>query len=136
MKVVLDTNVLVSGLLNPSGPPAQILGLVLVGKLTVLYDNRVVTEYREVLYRPKFQFKSDTVEPWLELISAEGEYVVAEPSTAPVTDEDDRVFYEVASSGDASWLITENPAHYPQERMVVTPSVFLRNYRNLSSKKA
>jgi predicted nucleic acid-binding protein len=44
MKIVLDTNVIVSALLNSHGVPAQILGLVLNGTIKIIYDNRILEE--------------------------------------------------------------------------------------------
>ena len=48
MRVVLDTNVLISGLLNPNGPPAAVLNLLVNAKLELLYDSRILQEYMEV----------------------------------------------------------------------------------------
>jgi putative PIN family toxin of toxin-antitoxin system len=135
MKVVVDTNVLISALLSPAGPPAQILNLVLNGRLTVLYDNRMLSEYREVMRRPKFRFEADAVEALLEFIGAEGEYVVAEPQPAPIKDEDDRAFYEVALSGGARRLVTGNASHYPRDKRIVSPAEFLRSYRQNRARK-
>ncbi len=56
MKIVLDTNVLVSGLLTPYGAAAEIVRLIASGVLSVCYDTRILLEYQEVLARPKFQF--------------------------------------------------------------------------------
>ena len=53
MKIVLDTNVLVSSLLNPDGSPAKILNLILSEKIILLYDNRILNEYYDVLKREK-----------------------------------------------------------------------------------
>ena len=53
MRVVLDTNVLVSGLLTPSGPCGQIVELVLDGVLDLCVDGRILDEYEDVLRRPK-----------------------------------------------------------------------------------
>jgi putative PIN family toxin of toxin-antitoxin system len=44
LKVVIDTSVLISALLSPDGTPAQFLSLILSGKLTILYDSRVLSE--------------------------------------------------------------------------------------------
>jgi putative PIN family toxin of toxin-antitoxin system len=129
MKVVIDTNVLISGLLNPDGAPARVLDLVLRGNLTLLYDNRMLSEYREVMHRDKFPFTTDMVEPLLEYIAAEGEYVFPEPHPAIFRDEDDRGFYEAAKSGGASFLITGNRTHYPTDRIIKTPVEFLAVYR-------
>ncbi len=53
MRIVVDTNVLVSGLLNPYGSPGRILDLVLSGRIQVLYDDRILEEYQDVLARPQ-----------------------------------------------------------------------------------
>jgi predicted nucleic acid-binding protein len=116
MRVVIDTNVLISGLLNPDGAPARVLDLVLRGNLTLLYDNR-------------FSFTTDTVEPLLEYIASEGEYVVPEPHPAIFRDEDDRGFFEVAKSGGAAFLITGNRTRYPADSIIKTPVEFLASYR-------
>lgn len=129
MKIVLDTNVLVSGLLSPHGPPAQVLALVLNGSVTVQYDNRVLAEYREVLGRPKFGFPKEGIEPILEYLQTEGEFVTAEPTNRPFSDEGDRPFYEVAVTGRCEYLVTGNKAHFPKENFVKTPSEFLQIYR-------
>ena len=51
MNVVLDTNVLVSGLISPFGPPADIVRLLAAGAIRVCYDACIFGEYREVLSR-------------------------------------------------------------------------------------
>ena len=129
MNVVIDTNVFISGLLNADGEPARVLNPFLQGKLTLLHDNRILSEYEEVLKRPKFAFAPRQVEHLLEFIRSEGVYVVADSSPVVFRDEDDQAFYEVALSGGASHLITGNRRHYPPGRMVKTPSEFLRMYQ-------
>jgi predicted nucleic acid-binding protein len=42
--VVLDTNVVVSGLLSAAGPPARIVDLVAGGELALLFDDRLLNE--------------------------------------------------------------------------------------------
>jgi putative PIN family toxin of toxin-antitoxin system len=56
MNIVLDTNVLVSGLLSPFGPCGRIVCMVSSGELTISLDARILAEYEEVLCRPKFKF--------------------------------------------------------------------------------
>ena len=56
MRIVLDTNVLVSALLSPHGAPAAVLQLVVTGRVVLCFDARVLSEYREVLRREKFDF--------------------------------------------------------------------------------
>ena len=49
MKVVLDTNIVVSGLLQSQGNPAQVLTLALSGAIQTCHDGRILAEYAEVL---------------------------------------------------------------------------------------
>ena len=51
MRVVLDTNVLVSGLLSPYGSPGEIVRRLAAGELTPCLEVRILVEYREVLLR-------------------------------------------------------------------------------------
>jgi putative PIN family toxin of toxin-antitoxin system len=52
--LVLDTNVLVSALLSPFGAPGRIWDLVLAREVRLVYDDRILVEYRRVLSREKF----------------------------------------------------------------------------------
>ncbi|MEE9118732.1 MAG: PIN domain-containing protein, partial [Calditrichia bacterium] len=68
MKIVLDTNVLVSGLLTPFGSSGEIVRMVSAGILILQYDSRILLEYQEVLYRPKFQFDREHIDTLLAYI--------------------------------------------------------------------
>lgn len=130
-KVVLDTNVLVSGLLNSFGPPGRILDLVLVGEFSVAYDDRILGEWREVLRREKFGFPSRDVETLLDFVESEGHRISAQPLGADLSDPDDAPFLEVAHEARAM-LITENLKHYsPEDRRgvdVVKPAAFMQRW--------
>ncbi len=128
MTVVLDTNILVSALINPEGVPATILSLLLNGKLTILYDNRILKEYAEVLSRRKFPFKESLIFQLLDYIRQEGEFITAEPIENPFSSEDDKIFYEVAKTGNAEYIITGNKKHFPDEEIVKTPKEFIEIY--------
>ena len=68
MNIVVDTNILVSGLLNPAGLPAQIIEILINGKIVILYDNRILLEYEEVLSRKKFKFPKEIISPIIDYI--------------------------------------------------------------------
>jgi len=135
MKVVVDTNVIVAGLLSPNGPPAAILNLMVNGKLQPLFDNRILQEYIEVLRRDKFGFKAEWIDALIEYIRDEGEYISAEPTTEAFPDEDDKAFYEVAVSGGAQYVITGNKSHFPKDSRVRSPREFLTAYGKSTSKE-
>ena len=125
MRVVLDTNVLVSSLLA-NGPPAAIVDLVAEGKLTPFYDAFIISEYWRVLQRPKFKFHPSQVSRLIDDIIRIGIAVEANISNiTPMPDEEDRKFYDVAKSSGA-FLITGNIKHFPIESFIVTPADFLK----------
>lgn len=130
MRIVLDTNVIVSGLLSPNGTPASIISLLLNEKLTVLYDNRIIQEYQNVLNRRKFKFDKQLTLNLLEFIKHSGEFIVATPINKSFEDKDDIPFYEVATSGNADFLITGNLKHFPKSKdfEIISPAEFLNKY--------
>jgi len=132
LKVVLDTNVLVSGLLNPFGAPGQIVRTVSSGTLELCHDSRILSEYREVLLRPKFLFQEKYVDDLLDQIQACGHPVSSRPLGFSLADPDDEPFLEVALSGQASYLITGNLKDYTlykgKDVKVISPSDFIKLY--------
>jgi putative PIN family toxin of toxin-antitoxin system len=129
VRIVLDTNVLASALLSPGGAPAAVLQLVLAGRILLCFDARIMTEYREVLRRPKFDFDVRLVDDLLEFLKSEDELVGAVPLPLSLTYPDDAMFLEVASAGGAEYVVTGNLTHFPndarQETRVVSPRDFV-----------
>ena len=72
MKIVLDTNIVVSGLLQSQGNPAQVLTLALAGAVQACHDEYILTEYAEVLARPRFKFDPKRVREVLNKIETDG----------------------------------------------------------------
>jgi len=133
MKIVLDTNVLVSGLLQPFGPSGQIVRLVASGELVLCHDSRILAEYREVLLREKFHFDPERVDALLEQIRAGGISVAARPLAIRLPDAEDEPFLEVGVAGGAQSLVTGNLKHYPAAARhgieVLSPRSFIDLYR-------
>ena len=135
MRVVLDTNVLVSGLLKPHGAPGEIVRMASAGALQVCYDSRILIEYREVMLRPRFGFPENRVEALLDEIKACGHTVSGGPLKARLPDRDDEPFLEAAIAGEADYLITGNIKDYPASARegiaIVSAAQFLEAYRRL-----
>jgi putative PIN family toxin of toxin-antitoxin system len=106
MRVVLDTNVVVSGLLQSQGNPAQVLALALAGAMHVCYDRRILGEYAEVLARPRFQFSQERVREVLTKLELDGIPVQASEERLDLPDPDDEPFLAVALAGSADYLVT------------------------------
>lgn len=133
MKVVVDTNVLVAGLLSPFGPPGEIVRMIASGSLSLCWDARILTEYQDVLSRPKFRFDQDHVVALLGQVHAQGMTVAGNPLPETLPDFTDQPFLEVALAGQAQCLITGNLKHFPaskrQGMTVFSPSQFIEFYR-------
>jgi putative PIN family toxin of toxin-antitoxin system len=133
MRVVIDTNVLVSGVMNPHGPPGRIVDRALAGAFTVLYDDRVMSEYREVLARPRFRFNPADINALLDFIEVTGEPVAGRQLPIVLPDSRDLPFLEVAAAGRADALITGNTKHFQPRRgqhevTICTPAEFIRSW--------
>jgi len=135
LKVILDTNIIVSALLSPQGLAAKILNLVLDEKLTIVYDNNIFAEYAEVLNRTKFNLDKELINMVLDFIAKEGEYVIAEFQNILFADKDDKIFYEVYKSGDVDYLVTGNKKHFPNERGIITVKEFFEGGRHIEQDK-
>ena len=142
MKIVLDTNVLVSGLLTPFGPSGEIVRMVSSGELIVCIDARILSEYKEVLDRPKFKFNKDHISNLLDFIKQYGQFISSLPLKIRLPDPDDEPFLEVAIAGKVWSLVTGNIVHYPPSSRegikIFSPSEFLDFFRkqNRSTEQA
>ena len=113
MRLVLDTNVVVSALLHASGTCGRLLDLLLDGAVDACVDERILKEYHEVLARPAFRFFQPDVDTILEFFRHSAIPVIALPLDVTLPDADDLPFVEVAGAGQAI-LVTGNRRHFPK----------------------
>jgi putative PIN family toxin of toxin-antitoxin system len=131
MRAVIDTNVLVSGIINPHGSPGRVVDSIVSQTITVLYDDRILLEYRDVLLRPFFGFQASDVNVLVDFIEFSGEQTTAGPVDIVLPDPTDMPFLEVAIAGSADALVTGNLKHFKPVRArhtvsVLSPVEFLR----------
>jgi putative PIN family toxin of toxin-antitoxin system len=133
MKIVLDTNVFVSGLLKAHSSAGTIVRMIASGSLQVVYDSRILSEYRDVLYRPKFDFENTEIEAVLAQIKAEGVLADVQPLQTALPDRDDEPFLEAALAVTDAVLVTGNKKHFPLPPgcrvPVVNPGEFILYWR-------
>jgi uncharacterized protein len=115
IRVVLDTNVIVSALLTPQGAEAEVLLLALNGAVSLGVSDSLVSEYEEVLARPKFKRPADVVAGLLADIRTVGHVVRPKHTLAVIPHESDNRFLECAEAFKAHFLITGNTRHFPRE---------------------
>lgn len=117
MRLVVDTNIIVSALLSSESKAFQLLSDVLDGKYIVLISEEIFKEYEDVLSRDKFGFDSDIINFLLSWFRENAVWVEVSESDTPMKDEKDRVFYDLAKSCKAR-LVTGNIKHYPVDELV------------------
>lgn len=123
--IVLDTNVLVSGLLSPYGAPARVLDLVIRGNVIIVLDGRIFSEYADVMRRDRFSFPEDAVNEIITFIEREGIFISPVPLTCTVPDPGDLPFIEVSRHADVP-VVTGNLRHFRASgAQVMTPVQFL-----------
>jgi len=130
MRVVVDTNIIVSALMNVNGTPAKILSLILNGNIKILYDNRIIFEYFDVLSRKEFGFHNEIINDMINFFKHDGEFINPEYIKTKFSDEADKKFYEVYKSGKAKYLITGNKKHFPKGNTIILPRDFMEIYEN------
>jgi len=133
MIVVVDTNVLVSGLLTPWGIPGEINRMVLTGQLTPCHDGRILAEYYSVMRRAQLKIDPSEADVLLTQIIENGIPVAGETLKMRLPDPEDEPFLAVALAGKAEVLITGNLKHYPGAACkgvkVMVPARFIELYR-------
>lgn len=129
MRVVLDTNVFVSGVFF-SGPPYRILDAWRRGRIQLVVSPEILAEYRRVGLALSKQFKSVTLQPFLELLAVHAEVVAAAALPEQVcTDPDDDKFLACAISARAKFVCSGDKALLKTSGykgvLVLTPKEFL-----------
>ncbi len=114
-ELVLDTNVLVSGMLSPRQPPGQVVDLLRAGVLRLVVDDRILREYRTVLRRSVFdRYLTIDVRGWIiAFLEAESRHVVCARLISGLPDPSDACFLEVADQAGCP-LVTGNQKHFPK----------------------
>ena len=128
MRVVLDSNIVVSACLTPQGASATIVELALLGYFTLCISQEVLSEYREVLARPKFSRELERIKTVLEGIEEMSEVIVPRQRLTLSSDEEDNRLLECAQAAKADFLVTGNRKHFPgrmDEVRILSPREFL-----------
>lgn len=128
LRLVIDTNVLISAAIKPAGLQRTVL-LLAITKPARLYVSRSISqEYGEVLARPELKIRKGLRQQFLQLIKNHS-YIVAPAQQLEVTgDPDENIFLECADAAKADYLVTGNQKHFPKfwkKTKVITPREFV-----------
>lgn len=126
---VIDTNVLISALLSSRDDAATVLVIsrMMDGDVIPIYSNAIISEYREVLHRKKFNFPANHIDYLLSAIEKFGVLVEPAPTGEILPDMKDLPFYEVVMEKreNDAYLVTGNIKHFPAKPFIVTAREFL-----------
>jgi putative toxin-antitoxin system toxin component, PIN family len=106
MKVVIDTNILVSAVIRDRLPERVLLWCLGNPEVEWLVTPAIMAEYVAVIQRPKFKLPKATVAWWLELLAADTRMIQPTVSIDFPRDRKDGPFLVCAESGKADFLIT------------------------------
>jgi uncharacterized protein len=125
--VIIDTNVLVSGLIskNLDSPTVKILKFLSESKIIPVYSKEILQEYSDVLHRPKFGLSGQLVELIIKDIQDHGVEITNIPTiNEEFVDQKDIVFYAVTISvqHENAILVTGNQKHFPNKQFIVDPA--------------
>ena len=113
IRVVLDTNVVVSAHIRPAGIPARILLLAFAKEFELCVSSEIVAEYDEVLRRPKFKIDSHVVDEFLQTLSITAVAISPATQIRAAADPDGDKFLVCALEAEADYLVTGNLKDYP-----------------------
>lgn len=128
--MVIDTNVVVSGMINPHGPPGRLVDMLRSGVLFLAVDDRILAEYFDVLHRPRLSryFVSSDLAQILDYLRCGSMHVLVRRHIRDLPDQSDAPFLEVAMAAKVP-LVTGNIRHFPDkwrhECTILKPADFL-----------
>jgi uncharacterized protein len=129
IRVVFDTNVFVSALLQPLGPPSQLFVLAIAGiTIQLCATGEIYAEYEEVIRRSKFKRTQTEIESALATVREKELWVRPSNKVFVCADPDDNIFLECAEAAQADYIVTGNLRDFPSEwagTRIVTPRQML-----------
>jgi len=114
LRLVIDTNVVVSAALKPEGLQRTALLLAVTKPARLYVTEAILAEYRRVLSRPELKIRKGLREQLLRLFQSHAHIVKAAGRLAITSDPDDNIFLECADAARADYLINGNSRHFPQ----------------------
>jgi putative PIN family toxin of toxin-antitoxin system len=127
VRVIVDTNVFVSGLINPGGAPGAIVDAVLDGRVTPVFSAETLAELSEVLTRPRLQrfFKRAAIEPraLLDRLADVSEVLAPSVADQPIRDLKDRPFIALAAAEPPPDCLVTGDADFERDRYGNVPVI-------------
>ena len=131
MKVIIDTNVLVSAALKNKDPEAVIVFVASQQDIEWIVSPAIMAEYREVLARKRFGFSQGLLLEWLQLLDGATVSVEVDIELEFARDRKDEKFLACALVSDAEFLITGDRDFSQAEKLVNTTIISVALFKKL-----
>jgi putative PIN family toxin of toxin-antitoxin system len=128
LRLVIDTNIVVSAALKPDGLQRTVFLLAITKPAKLYVTDAILAEYREVLARPELRIRRGLRQQLLDLIKNHSQPVRGVRPLRVAEDPDDDKFLECADAARADYLVTGNQRHFPKfwkKTKVITPREFI-----------
>jgi putative PIN family toxin of toxin-antitoxin system len=128
LRLVVDTNIVVSAALKPDGLQRTVFLLAITRPARLYVSHGILTEYRDVLSRPELEIRKGLRQQLLDLIRKRAHLVNPARTVRIADDPEDNKFIECADAARADYLVTGNVRHFPRfwkNTKVVTSREFL-----------
>lgn len=128
LRLVVDTNVLVSAAIKPDSLQRTAFLIAITRPARLYVSPEIVEEYGEVLARPELRIAKGARLQLLDLIRNRARSVNPRKRLNVTSDPDDNIFLECADAARADYLITGNRRHFPafwKSTKVVTAREFI-----------
>src|SRR5579872_3220667 len=113
LRIVIDTNVLISAALKPAGLEAQVMELLAYGAFELFVSSQILDEYRGVFSRPKFaRLDPARIAHMISLVKGQATVVTSSQRVAISEHEADNRFYKCADAAEADYIVTGNTRHF------------------------
>jgi putative PIN family toxin of toxin-antitoxin system len=110
VRAVIDTDVLVSGLIRRQGPPAAVLRALADNRFTAVYSTEMLVELVEVLsrdrFRTKYHIETDDIATLIQLLRLRGELVIPADAVVACRDPKDDKFLSAALADAADCIVS------------------------------
>lgn len=119
---VIDTNIIISAMLKADSVPSTVVNKALHGNITPILNDKILSEYENVLLRPKFNFNSVVVNTFLKTIKGRAIFSKEAEINDILPDPNDTVFFAVLTEirkYKPAYLITGNLKHFPSKPYII-----------------
>ena len=114
IKAVIDTNILISGLLNDLGAPAKLITHWEHGLFEIALSDNIFDEYRRVFLEFTDRVEENKVVELLEALKEKSIWVEPSQRISICKDASDDKFIECAVASGTEYLVTKNIRHFPK----------------------